>query len=226
MRFLVTRFWWLIHKDLISEWRARQALPAMLLLGTVVVLVFTIQMNLPQVERQQVVGGLLWLAIFFGGTIALDRSFACERDDGCLDGLLSYPIPTGLVYVAKLAVNVIALVSLEAVLIPLFAAMSGVPLLAHPARLLLVGVLGSVGIAAVGTLLSALMSGSRHRTNLLALLVLPLTLPVLLGAAEATRLIMANDFGAQWTRWVQLLAAFAVIFVTAGTLLFECVVED
>jgi heme exporter protein B len=226
MSRLVTKLWWLIHKDLISECRARQVWPTMLLLGGVVVLVFTIQMNLPLIERQRIVSGLLWIAVFFCGAITLDRSFAGELEDGCLDGLLSYPIPAGLVFLAKLTVNVLALTALECVLIPLFAVLSGAPLLVHPTRLVLVATLGNVGIAAVGTLLSAVTSGTRHRANPLVLLVVPLALPVLLGAAEATRLMMASDFGAEWLRWTQLLGAFATIFVTAGVVLFDFVVEE
>ncbi|MEE8452682.1 MAG: heme exporter protein CcmB, partial [Thermoguttaceae bacterium] len=92
--------------------------------------------------------------------------------------------------------------------------------------LLLVALLGNLGIASIGTLLSALATSIRQNGNLLVLLVLPMVIPVVLGAAEATRLIAENDLGDAWWRWIQLLAAFAVIFITAGTVLFEFVVED
>ncbi len=172
------------------------------------------------------VGGLLWLAIFFAGIIALDRSFAGERENGCLEGLLFYPVSAAAVYVAKLAVNVAALTCLECVLIPLFVVLSGTPLPTYPGSLVSVVLLGNLGIAAVGTLLSALTSGMRHGTGFLAILALPLVVPVLLSAAEATRLTIAGEFGAEWQRWLQLLGAFAVIFVTAGTVLFEFVVQE
>jgi heme exporter protein B len=226
MSRLVAKFWWLIYKDLIAECRARQAWPTMLLLGAVVVSVCAIQMDLPATQRQRAAAGLLWFTIFLAGAIALDRSFACEREDGCLDALLSYPISAGLVYLAKLTVNVVALTFLECVLIPLFVLLSGAQLLASPSSLVLVATLGNAGIAAVGTLLSALVSGTRQRANLLVLLVLPMALPVLLGASEATRLTMAGDLGVEWLRWIQLLGAFAVIFVTAGIVLFEFVIEE
>jgi len=98
---VATKLWWIIHKDLVSECRARRTWPAMLLLGVVVVLVFAVQMDLPLQERQRVGGGLLWLAIFFAGTLAFDRSFASEREDGCWEGLLSYPLsPTARLVLA------------------------------------------------------------------------------------------------------------------------------
>jgi heme exporter protein B len=198
----------------------------MLLLGIVVALTFAGQMDLPPEQQRRVAGGLLWLAIFFAGMLALDRSFASEREDGCWDGLRLYPVSTSTVYLAKLAVNVVALAALQCVLVPLFVVLSGVPLLAHPAATVLVALLGNLALAAVGTLLSALAAGIRQSAYLLPLLVLPMAVPVVLGAAEATRLAADGDFGPEWWRWIQLLAAFAVLFVTLGMVLFDFVVED
>jgi heme exporter protein B len=216
----------MISKDLVSECRSRRVWPAMLLLGFVVALMFSVQMDLPPDQQRRIVGSMLWLAIFFAGTLALDRSFAAEREEGCWEGLLLYPVSTTTVYLAKLAVNVLALGALQCVLIPLFAVLSDVPLLAHPGPIILIAVLGNLGICAVGTLLSAMATGIRHGAYLLPLLVLPLVIPVVLAAAEATRLALENDFGAQWWRWVQLLGALAIIFVTVGIALFDFVVED
>jgi heme exporter protein B len=223
---VTAKLWSIIRKDLVSECRSRRVWSAMLLLGILVAVMFAVQMDLPPDGRRHIAGSLLWLAVFFAGTLVLDRSFAAERDDGCWDGLLLYPVSKTTVYLAKLAVNVIALAALQLVLIPLFAVLTDVPLLDHPGAIALVALLGTLGVAAVGTLLSALAAGIRHGPSLLPLVVLPLVIPVVLAAAEATRLTVENDLGAAWWRWVQLLAAFAVIFITVGIVLFDVVVED
>ena len=217
--------WWLIHKDLISEWRARRAWPAMLVLGAVVAVLVSLQLDSLPHQKERVVGGLLWLAIFFAGMIAVDRSFAAERENSCWEGLTTYPLSPTAIFVAKLFVNIIALATVQAVLIPLFVVLSDVPLLESPAALLLVAALGNIGIAAVGTLLSAL-AARIGRDNLLVILVLPLVIPVLVTAAEASRLLVEQDFGPSWWHSVQLLAAFGIIFVTAGAVLFEFVMEE
>lgn len=220
------KFWWIIHKDLVSECRARRVWPAMLLMGAVVALVFSIQMDLLPNQRSQIVGGLVWLAIFFAGAVAMDRSFAAEREDGCWDALVLCPIDPAMIFLAKFTANVIALAALEVILIPLFAVLSGVGLGSHPWDMLLVALLGNLGISAVGTLLSALSAGLRHGAGLLVLLLLPLATPVVLAAAEATRLVCEGSFDHEYWRWVQLLGGFAAIFITAGMMLFEYVVED
>lgn len=223
---MFANLWWIFHKDLVTEFRARRVWPVMLLLGVVVALVFGMQMELLPQQKQQLMGGLLWLAIFFAGMTAIDRSFAAERDEQCWDGLKLYPLQPWVVYLAKFSANVVALAVVQCVLIPLFFVLSDVSLSLHPWHLILVAVLGNLGIAAVGTLVSALATGIGRNGNLVVLLVLPLMIPVLLAAAEATRLLTDGGITAAWWRWVQLLGGFAVIFVTAGTLLFEFAIED
>jgi heme exporter protein B len=223
---LAAKLWWMIHKDLISEWRARRAWPAMLLFGMMVALMFSAQIDPLPERKAQITGSLLWLAIFFAGMPAIDRSFAAEREEGCGQGLLLYPISSTAIFLAKLGVNVVALGVLQAVLIPLFIVLCDAPLAMHPGAMLLVAMLGNLGIASVGTLLSALTSGTRQSGSLLALLALPLAIPVVLAAAKATQCLGGNQIDADWRLWVQLLGAFAGVFVMAGVLLFDFVMED
>ncbi len=222
----VSTFWWLIEKDLLSEFRARRVWPAMLALGVVVALVFGLQLDSLGSLKPQLAGSLMWLAVLLAGMIALDRSFTSECDEGCWQGLLMYPVSPVTVYLAKWAVNMAALAALACLLVPVFAVLADVPLLNRPGAMLAVALLATAGIAAVGTLISALAAGLRHSGSLLTLIVLPLAVPVLIAAGEATRLVAAGDLGPAWWRWVQLLAGFDAVFLTAGALLFPHVIEE
>jgi heme exporter protein B len=226
MKAISSKLWWLIHKDLIVEYRTRQAWPAMLLLGVIVAVVFNLQLELLPAQRPAAAGALLWLAILFAGLVAIERTCAAEQQDGCWEGLVLYPLPGSMIYLAKLAVSFIALLALECVLIPLFVVLADVPLLQHAPAMVLVAVLGSLGVAAVGTLISALTQGQRQRGAVLSLLALPLLVPVVLAAAEATRLIAEGNLGVEWSRWVQFLGAFAIIFITTGIVLFQFLIEE
>ena len=157
---MIAKLWWMVHKDLASEWRARRVWPAMLLFGAVVALVFSVQMDLLPDQRAKIAGGLLWLAIFFAGMPAIDRSLASERDEGCWDALRLYPMPSTLIYLAKLLTNIMALAALECFIVPLFIVLCGVSLDAHPWHVVFIAALGNFGISAVGTLVSA--PGGRH----------------------------------------------------------------
>jgi heme exporter protein B len=223
---VAAQIWWIIQKDLVSEWRSLRSWPAMILLGIVVVVVFASQMDLPPDQRRQMAASLLWVAIFFAAALSLDRSFAVEREDGCWRSLLLYPMPPSAIYLAKLAVNVVWLATLQSILVPLFVMLTGAPLLSHPWAMALVALLGNLGIASSGTLLGALAARMQKGANLTVPLALPTAIPVVLAAAEATRLLAEGHFAAAWWDWNLLLAAFAVIFTTAGVLLMDFVTEE
>lgn len=181
-----------------SELRARCTWPAMLVLGIVVALVFSLQMDLLLDQKQRVVGGLLWLAIFFAGMTAVDRSFAVEHEEGCWQGMKLLPVGTSTLFLAKWVVNVLALWGLAGILIPLFFVLGELPLREHIGPLMIVAALACPGMAAVGTLVSALAIDSGRGGSPLVLVVLPLVIPVVLGAAECTRLVVQGHLDESW----------------------------
>jgi len=219
-------FWWLLQKDLVTEFRARQSWPTMVLLGGVIAMVFGLQLDGLTETRQALAGTMLWIATFFAAMTGLDRSFALERQDGCWECLRSYPISSTTLYLAKFASQALALALLQVVLTPLFIVLCHVAWQAPWWATLLVAALGNVCLAAVGTMIGALTSGMKHSGGLLVAVALPLTVPVLLAAADATRLMSAGQCDSAWWRWTNLLAVFAAIYLSAGAVLFEFVVED
>ena len=223
---MTAQIWWMIRKDLLSEWRSRQAWPAMILLGIVVAVVFSMQMDLPCEYKRQMAASLLWVAIFLAAAIGLDRSFALDREDGCWQALRLYPVSPSSVYLAKLAVNIVWLAALQGVLIPLFVVLADVPLLSRFWAMVLVALLGNIGIASAGTLLSALATRVHKGTSLTVLLALPMAIPVVLAAAEATQLLTKDQLDRSWWDWNALLATFAAIFIVAGMVLMDFVAEE
>jgi heme exporter protein B len=219
-------FWWIVQKDLVSEFRARRVWPAALLLGSVVALLIRLQIDLPAEYQRQTAGGLLWLAVLVAAGAVFERALAAEREDGCWDSLQLLPVSAEAVFLAKLAVNIVTLTVLELLLIPLFFALWDLPLLVHAHQLAWIALLANPALAAVGTLLGGLAAGGGKGGSLLVLAVLPLVVPVMLAASEATRLVLENRLGDTWLQWLQFLGACGVVFVTAGVLLFGVAIED
>ncbi len=174
---------WLIHKDLTRELRATRTWPTMLLLGLVLVCLLAMQIDLPPEQQAHVVATLLWFAIVFAGTLAIESSFANEGHDGLWTALRIYPVSPDTIFIAKVFVNAASLALLELVLIPLFVVMTDVPLLARPGHLLLIALFGNAAFAAMGTLSSAVAASSPSRGGLIALVYLPLVAPVILACA-------------------------------------------
>jgi heme exporter protein B len=218
----LAKLWWIIQKDLVCEYRTHQAWPRMMILGLVVAFLLSYQMVLPPAQLQQVAASLCWVTLCFAAVLTLGQSIAMEREEGCWEGLLLYPVAPATIFLAKLIVNAIILGLLQLVIVPFFAIVSGAPWLSRSGQLLLISLLGNLGISSLGTLLAALAAGLHQSQGLLALLLLPLLVPVIIAASEATRLI---DAGQSSWQWLQLLAAFAIVYVTVGWVLFAHVGE-
>jgi heme exporter protein B len=109
----------------------------------------------------------------------------------------------------------------EIVALPVFAALFDVPLFG---ALLPIVLLGTLGIAGIGTLFSAMAAATQARELLLPILVFPLIVPVVIAAVRATGTLMVPVVNEP--PWLGLMAAFDIIFLTVSILTFEYVIEE
>lgn len=216
----------LLWKDLVIELRTKETLASLFLLGTLLLLVLSFAFDPTHPMREQSAPGVLWVAIIFAGTGAINRSLLRERENDCLSGLLLAPVDRGSIFFAKTAVNLFLLLSAEVFLIPLFIFFFNLPFLATVARLAVVTPLATVGFAAIGTLFAAVSLRTRAREVMLPLLMLPLATPLFLAAVEVTRALMAGGDYAQIAHWLRLLVAFDVVFLVVGWMTFEYAVAE
>ena len=158
--------------------------------------------------------------------MAIQRAFLIERENGAWYGLLLCPIDRGSIFVAKMVSNVIVLGAAQLVLLALLALFLGVSVPAAPLALLLVNGLGLIGFSALATLFAAISVRLRAREMMLPLLVLPLLVPLVICAVEATRIVMAGGTVASAAAWIRVLATFDVIFSVAGWMIFEQLVQE
>jgi heme exporter protein B len=217
--------WAIVWKDLVAEWRSKDALGAMFIFAVISLMIFNFALDLSSVETRIVAPGILWVAFIFAGILGLNRSFSREKDQGNLEGLMLAPVDRSAIYVGKLLSTLVILFAVEAITLPLFAALFNVAL---PVFALLVPlVLGSVGFAVVGTIFAAMAVNTRLRDVLLPLLLLPILVPVVIAAVKASGAVVnGQSLIVDAGHWVGLLVAFDVIFLTASLLLFEFVLEE
>ena len=214
----------LLWKDLLIELRTRDVLASMLIFGLLTLTVFTFAFDLRTESVLLVAPGVLWVAILFAGILGLGRSYSHEREGGSLEGLLLCPGDRSAIFVAKLLTNLVFLGLLEIVLLPIFSAFFDVSVL----KLDVIGIilLGTVGFAAVGSIFGAMAANTRAREVMLPVLLLPILVPLIIGAVKATGVLMdGQPWSEAWT-WVNLLIAFDVVYLVVSFILYEFVIED
>mgnify|MGYP001813404780 FL=1 len=190
----------------------------------IVIFNFAFDLRVSGERVRQVAPGALWVAFAFSGVLGLNRAFVMEKDRGCLEGLLLAPVDHSAIYFGKMLSTVLFMLVVEALMLPVFTAFFGVNL--FDLRLVLVIVLGTIGFASVGTVLSAMTAQTRAREVLLPILLLPVAAPVLIAAVKATAGILDGQPMADIARWLQLLAAFAVLFPAVAFMTFDYVVKE
>ncbi len=216
--------WTILRKDLLLEFRTREALSALVVLMLLVLLTFTFAFD--PAGAREAAPAVLWVTFIFAGLLSVQRTFLLERENGSWYGLLLTPIDRGAIFVAKMLGNLIVLALAQCVLLLLLMLFLQVPLPAAPGSLLIVNVLGLVGFSALATLFAALSVRLRAREMLLPLLVLPLLVPLVICAVEATRIVLAGGDLASTGPWLRVLVTFDVIFTVAGWMLFEQLVQE
>jgi heme exporter protein B len=219
------RAWIVLWKDVLSERRSKESLNALFFFALLLLFLFQFALAGDRERLAAVLPGLLWLGFVLSGLLALGRTFLAERDNDCWEGLVLAPGDKSAIYLGKVAGNLLLMLVVEAMVLVLFTVFFNVDLPRHLPALAAVLLLGTVGIAAVGTLFAAMTANVRAREVLFPVLLLPVLVPVLLGAVTATEAVMRGEPLGSVAQWLQLLGAADVVYLTAGILTFDAVLE-
>ena len=212
-------------KDLLVERRSKETLHSLLFFSMALLFVFQFALDADRERLSAVLPGLLWLAFILSGMLGLGRVFLVERENDCWEGLLLAPGDKSAIYLGKLAGSLALMFVVEAMVLALFALFFNVDLGPVLPSLVMVIALGTVGFAAMGTLFAALTAQARARELLFPVLLLPVLVPVLLGTVKATEAVLLRAPLADVAHWLKLLVAADVIYVVAGLLTFDFILE-
>ncbi|MDI6888727.1 MAG: heme exporter protein CcmB [Methanocellales archaeon] len=210
-------------KDLRAEFRTKQMLNSMLLFSFLIVAIFGFAFG-PYPERiERLAPGVLWVAFTFAGMLGLSRSFASEKEQGCLDGLKLCPVDRSAIYIGKAISNLILMFIMEGVTIPVFIVLFdySIPNLGEIGFVVL---LGTAGFVFVGTLLSALTVNTRTREILLPVILFPVLVPVIVSAVSATTKVLSGVLNI--LDELRILGTYDAIFFIVALLIFEYTIEE
>jgi heme exporter protein B len=217
-----------LRKDLRLEWRSRDSINGMLFFALLVVVVFGLAFDptsYPTMTRQ-ISGGILWVALLFASITALNQSWAREQRNSVLEAQRMAPSPASALFLAKALANLLFVLTVEAVLAPIFIVFFNLHALGNVWLLALILPLGTWALVVNGTFFAALGLRARNRELLLPLLLLPVSLPALLAMVQATTGVLTAELDPiQIGTWIKQLAGYDIIFTTICILLFETVLN-
>jgi heme exporter protein B len=215
----------ILAKDLRTELRTLEAVPAMALFAATTFVLFRFGLDRRELEGS-LAAGVLLVTILFAAILAINRIFVAEREQGGFDAIRLAPVDSTALYAAKVCVLFVYLAVLEVVAVALFALLFGgtsgllvmAPVLA----------LANLGLAAIGALVSSIAVNSRARDLIAPLLLLPLLVPLTIAAASVAQQLLAAGGPSydEFAKWMAILALYDLVFIAVGWAVYDFVLED
>ena len=221
----------LLRKDLEQEFRTKEMLTSMGIYALLVLVVYgaALAQTSQAIDVLQMSGGLLWALVVFTSLLGLNRSFAHEKEQGCLEGILLVPLDRSVIFLAKATSNLLFLVVVEVITVPLFYFffLTGTQPAASFLLLVVPLFVGTVGVAGIGTLLSTITITTRGKDVMLAVLFIPLVFPLLYACVAATTVVIVGSEGYMdvFVQSLALAGGYDVIMILLSWVLYDFVIS-
>lgn len=210
-------------KDLRRELRSREIFISGFLFSIILLVAIYYAATAGGVAHEKMGAGSLWLCILFSGTISLNRIHQSETANGCYRALILAPVEGGWLYLAKVCANLLLMGFTILLLLPLMSLMFQINPWQNFGWLALCLALGMNAFISVGTLVVAITANTRMKDVLFPIVQLPLVVPALIAGVNSTATALRGEVPGQW---LQFLAALNIVFVSAGFLLYEFLLEE
>jgi heme exporter protein B len=199
-----------LSRDLLLALRRRSDVATALLFFVIVASLFPLGIGAEPNLLREIAPGVIWVAALLSSLLSLRRLFESDHADGTLEQMLLGAAPLGVIVLAKTAAHWLASGLPLVAIAPLIALQYDLPAVLYPVLALSLA-LGTPVLSLIGAIGAALTLGLRGGGVLLALLVLPLYVPVLIIGAGAVEMAAAGSGGEAQL----LLLAAALVFAAA-----------
>jgi heme exporter protein B len=209
------------RKDLRSEWRTRELVPALAQFIILALLIANFGFQINSDDAASIVPGVMWLALIFAGLVAFGRTFAAEREQASLEAMLMTPASPVAIFAGKALAASTLLIACEAIMLPALSLFFGTGLGFDTVFAVF---LATIGMAALGCLFAALVARVRARELMLPLLTLPLWIPFIIAGGTAVQ--AAFGLPGSYDEAIGLLIDFDILFVVLCSLAARFVLDE
>ncbi len=214
MKRLFTDIGLIAGKDLKIESHSRVLTNQVAPFALMILVLFGIALDADQQSLRNFASGLFWISVLLCSLMAISRSMTIERDDDALAGLSLSGVDPIAIFLGKTCAIAIQLLVLE-----IFLGLGIVLLYRSEIEdlwlLVSTGLFACIAISALGTIFGFLASGLGVRETLLPILLLPLLLPVLIGATRAFDDALGVAAVNGWN-WFAFVAGLTIILTGVG----------
>lgn len=194
-----------------------------LLLGLLLIFVFSLSLAPGQRMSAQGAAAIFWMASAFCQVLIFSTLYGQEEINGQRQGLLLAPVPVQSVWLGKALAGLCLLLAAQLLFLPAIVVFLGQEISPLWPLGLYIALIGNLGIAAVGSLLGALSQGQSARESLLSIVLFPLLAPLFLGGIRIGSAVFSGRLAEGAGDWFGIALAFDAIFAAAALLLFPAI---
>lgn len=203
----------LVRAQLRSEIRDRTVIARSLPFVGVVLILFAFAFDPDRGVLGRIAPGLWWVTTTFAAMFIFVRDAHNKRESKFV---AQFGIESSTSFIARVLINTI-LTGIIALASGLFIIILFSPHIENVPSLIIITILGTLSLSAIGAIYAPLVSKLHDSGQLLSLVVIPVLLPALLGSVKATEAALAGATRECW-QWTGLVAIFVVLYIAVGAL--------
>ena len=207
----------LTKKDLKLELRSLSTILITIVFAALIVVLFNIAFPFGVVQKNEIISIIIWVVFLFSSLIVSSGMIELDTKDNSLELILMYGIKSEIYFLSKVlsVFTILSVVQLTifSLIYVLFQLSFQNPVI------ILVAILTNIGISSITVILGILSVRNNLNQNILSILVIPFTLPYLLGAVEVTNQLTESGNINYILNSLYAIVAFDLIFLISGAIL-------
>ncbi|MCA1743465.1 MAG: heme exporter protein CcmB [Desulfonatronovibrio sp.] len=196
------------------------------LLGLILVFVFSLSTPVGEEVSAQAAASIFWLSTSFALILVFNTLYSIEEDNQARTGLLLSPMSLQYIWLGKAFTGLFLLLLTQVFFLPAIIVFLGQESISGIWGLLGTIMLVDWGLVAVGSLLGAVSQGHSARDSLLSVVIFPLLIPILLAGIRMSSHFLTNGSADDLGAWAGIAFSFGAIFTGAAIVLFPFVYSE
>tara|TARA_B100002051_G_scaffold68451_1_gene64959 strand:- start:822 stop:1472 length:651 start_codon:yes stop_codon:yes gene_type:complete len=212
----------LINKEMKVELRTKQTFTSMLILGIVLIFLFSISMGKLDIDAPIT---FFWVIMFLISSFGLYRSYQNEKDMGSFLMTTSSPVDPSIIYLAKVMAFFIQITIIQLLLAPI--AFFFLKINLDNYLLLFILSLGAnLFLSVLGNIICSMTLHSKNNEMIIPILLFPFSTPVLLSVIKSTAGISEGAMFSIYSNWIFLIIASVIVFLIIGIWSYNDIIKE
>ena len=213
----IKTFFSLFKKDLKLEFRSLSTILITIVFTALIVVLFNIAFPFGVAQKNEIISIIIWVVFLFSSLIVSSGMIELDTKDNSLELILMYGIKSEIYFLSKVLSVFTILSIVQLTIFSLFYVLFQLSF-QNPV-IIFVAILTNIGISSITVILGILSVRNNLNQNILSILVIPFTLPYLLGAVEVTNQLTESGNINYILNSLYAIVAFDLIFLISGALL-------